>query len=536
MGREDPRILVIRLSSLGDIVLTLPALKALKTRFPGARVDVLVKARYRDLLQGHPHVDGLFVLREGEGIRALAGRLRERSHDIVVDLHANLRSRLLCLLLSAGTTLRISKRPLRRRLMVLLHRRFKRPVHTADLYLQTLRPLGIEARREVPRLTVPPEEQQEAQRFLEDHGLAGRRTLVGLHPGARWPGKRWPAKRFVEAGQRLIEQGRKSVVVFGGEGEEALAEEVARGIGPQAVAAAGLSLRPLTALIARCGLFITNDSGPMHLAGALGVPAVAIFGPTHPVLGFWPLGERDVFLTADLKCSPCSLHGDRRCPRDWLCLREVTVDRVVQAAGRIIAEKESIISEKKNEQVPSAADGSRPAVFLDRDGTINREVHYLSKPEQLELLPGAGEAIRRLNDLGLPVILVTNQSGVARGYLSEETLRCIHELLGKMLAGHGAHLDAIYYCPDLPDSGSSCRKPEIGMLEQAAREHGVDLRRSYVVGDMAKDIEMGRRVGARTVLVLTGYGQEAREKVRPDHVAGDLAEAVGWIERDRKRT
>jgi histidinol-phosphate phosphatase family protein len=209
---------------------------------------------------------------------------------------------------------------------------------------------------------------------------------------------------------------------------------------------------------------------------------------------------------------------------------------VVQAAERIIAEKESVISKKETEQDPSGAAGSRPAVFLDRDGTINREVHYLSRPEQLELLPGAGEAIRRLNDLDLPVILVTNQSGVARGYLSEETLQCIHELLGKMLAGHGAHLDAIYYCPHLPDSGSPCRKPEIGMLEQAAREHGVDLRRSYVVGDMAKDIEMGRRAGARTILVLTGYGQEARKKVRPDHVADDLTGAADWIEQDRKRT
>jgi len=162
-------------------------------------------------------------------------------------------------------------------------------------------------------------------------------------------------------------------------------------------------------------------------------------------------------------------------------------------------------------------------------------VHYLKSPDELELLPGSGEAIRRLNDLGLPVILVTNQSGVARGYLSEETLRCIHELLQKMLAEHGAHLDDIYYCPDLPDSGSPCRKPEIGMLKQAVRDHGIDLKRSYMVGDMAKDIEMGRRAGAKTVLVLTGYGQEAREKVRPDHVAGDLAGAVDWIERDRKK-
>jgi histidinol-phosphate phosphatase family protein len=109
-------------------------------------------------------------------------------------------------------------------------------------------------------------------------------------------------------------------------------------------------------------------------------------------------------------------------------------------------------------------------------------------------------------------------------------------VLRSMLAECGAHLDAIYYCPELPDSNSRCRKPEIGMLEQAAQEHHIDLKRSYVVGDMVKDIEMGQRAGARTVLVLTGYGQEAREKVCPDHVARDLTEAVAWIERDRKGT
>ena len=535
MGGDRLKILVIRLSSMGDIILTLPALKILKTRFPHAHVDVLVKARYRDLLQSQPQVDDLLVLEEGEGIFSLARRLRQRSYDLVVDLHANLRSRLLGLLLRAERTLRVKKRPLRRRLMVLFHRRPAPRVHTVDLYLDTLRPLGVEAGREAPRLSLRPNERQEADRFLDDLGPVRQKPFVGLHPGARWPGKRWPAERFIETGRRLTGTYRCGILVFGGEGEEALAEEVARGLGPDGVVAAGLSLRSLMALIDRCALFITNDSGPMHLATALGVPVVAIFGPTHPVLGFWPLGERDVVLTADVECSPCSLHGRRRCRRDWLCLRQVSVDQVIRAAEKILAGEETAISQIKINQPSPETESLRPAVFLDRDGTINREVHYLSRPEQLELLPGAGEAIRRLNDLGLPVILVTNQSGVARGYLSEETLQRIHGLLEKMLDEQGAHLDAIYYCPDLPDTGSLCRKPEIGMLELAAREHRVDLRRSYVIGDMAKDIEMGRRAGTKTVLVLTGYGPEARGTVQPDHVAGDLAEAVGWIERDRKR-
>jgi D-glycero-D-manno-heptose 1,7-bisphosphate phosphatase len=159
----------------------------------------------------------------------------------------------------------------------------------------------------------------------------------------------------------------------------------------------------------------------------------------------------------------------------------------------------------------------------------------LHKAEQLRLLPGAGLAIRKLNQLGLKVVVATNQSGVARGYLTEEELDRIHQLLREMLAENGAHLDAIYYCPEMPNSGSACRKPEIGMMEQAAKDLDIDLERSYMVGDMAIDMEMGRRAGTKTILVLTGYGEKARAKgIQADFVARDLAEAAQWIERDLK--
>jgi D-glycero-D-manno-heptose 1,7-bisphosphate phosphatase len=178
---------------------------------------------------------------------------------------------------------------------------------------------------------------------------------------------------------------------------------------------------------------------------------------------------------------------------------------------------------------------SHIGVFVDRDGTINREVHYLRKREQLELLPGAAQAIGRLNRLGLKVVVVTNQSGVARGFLTEEELGRIHQRLKEMLAEHDAHLDGIYYCPEMPDTESACRKPEVGMMKKAAGDLDIDLKQSYVVGDMAIDIEMGRRAGSKTILVLTGYGQEARDKgVQADFVAHDMAEAVWWIERDLK--
>jgi D-glycero-D-manno-heptose 1,7-bisphosphate phosphatase len=174
------------------------------------------------------------------------------------------------------------------------------------------------------------------------------------------------------------------------------------------------------------------------------------------------------------------------------------------------------------------------AVFLDRDGTINEEVEYLHNPEELRLIPDAAEAIHLLNQAKAPAILVTNQAGIGRGYYSEVAMQATHRELASRLAAGGAYLDAIYHCPHRPDEECDCRKPMPGMLKRAAEEHGIDLQRSFVVGDKVSDLEAGRRAGCRTVLVLTGYGPEEREALKsldfqPDHIGVDLLDAVRWI-------
>jgi len=178
----------------------------------------------------------------------------------------------------------------------------------------------------------------------------------------------------------------------------------------------------------------------------------------------------------------------------------------------------------------------RRAVFLDRDGTINREVGYLRDPTQLELLPGAAKAIKLLNENGFLTLIITNQSGVGRGYFTEETLHRIHEKLQNLLAKEGAFIDAIYYCPHAPDANCECRKPETGLLRQAVIDLGVDLKHSYVVGDKWSDLEIGHRIGCKTVLILTGYGRQNLAKCRGrkiDYVASDLLSAVYWIINER---
>ena len=182
----------------------------------------------------------------------------------------------------------------------------------------------------------------------------------------------------------------------------------------------------------------------------------------------------------------------------------------------------------------------RPAVFLDRDGTIAEEVGYLNHASRFRIFPFAAEAIRRLNGAGLPVVVVTNQSGVGRGYFPESLVRTVNELMTQQLAAVEARIDAIYYCPHTSADNCDCRKPKTGMLERAAREHALDLRRSFVVGDRYGDVELARNAQARSVLVRTGYGEgelawhSAKWSTQPDHVAEDLRDATDWILRQPK--
>jgi D-glycero-D-manno-heptose 1,7-bisphosphate phosphatase len=175
----------------------------------------------------------------------------------------------------------------------------------------------------------------------------------------------------------------------------------------------------------------------------------------------------------------------------------------------------------------------RRFVVLDRDGTLIVERHYLSHPDQVELLSGAGAGLRRLRELGCGLVLVTNQSAIGRGFFDEARLELIHGRLRDLLQAERVRLDAIYFCPHTPDDGCACRKPRAGMIETAAHDLNFDPRLSFVIGDNECDVELGRRVGATTILVRTGYGMKvaSETKVHPDYVVDDLAETAQLIER-----
>ncbi len=190
---------------------------------------------------------------------------------------------------------------------------------------------------------------------------------------------------------------------------------------------------------------------------------------------------------------------------------------------------------------------SKRAVFLDRDGTLNKDVGYPSCYSQLLIFPFSFEAVRRINQAGLLAVVMTNQSGVGRGLFNEGDLQGMHRRLSEDFVAHQARLDGIYYCPHYLQSleqryrqDCACRKPNTGMALRASREMDIDLRSSFMIGDKVEDVEFGRNMGAVPVLVLTGNGRESEKQLAeegrpPAYIAATLREAVDWVLKEAAR-
>lgn len=171
------------------------------------------------------------------------------------------------------------------------------------------------------------------------------------------------------------------------------------------------------------------------------------------------------------------------------------------------------------------------AVFLDRDGVLMEDANYVGDVDKVVVIPGAAQALRRLQDAGFKLLVITNQSGVGRGYFTRAAVDTIHAHLTEQFAGTGVRIDHYYVCPHHPDEKCDCRKPKPKFFLEAAREFGLDLKTSYMVGDRSSDIQAGHNAGTATVLVLTGAGREtlAKGEVKPNHAAADVGAAADWI-------
>lgn len=533
-----------------------PALAALQELFPMTEISLLVKPTIAELLRGHPALHQVLVYEDPgrhagiTGKWTLAGTLRRLRFDLAILFQNAFEAALLTFL--AGIPRRYGYATDGRGFLlsdpITVPERTKIG-HQVQYYVELLRPLGSEGPAGSPRLFLSNEEEQATDRRLAESGIAESDLLVGLNPGSTYGGaKRWLPERFAETADRLIrEQGAHSgrrvrVVIVGARGEETLGDAVADRMQIKPVQLSGrTTIRELMAVIKRCALFLTNDTGPMHIAAAFGVPVVALFGPTDSRTTS-PFGNGHAIVRHPVECSPCLL---RECPIDHRCMTRISVDEVYEAAvTQLVIRSESRKSESPDSMTLRPLDLTTPlkgvTVFLDRDGTLNRDTGYVTTPDELELFPGVIEAVARLNRAGVRVVVITNQSGIARGLLDTSTLEQIHDRLRAILEAGGASLDAIYVCPHSPDEGCACRKPGTALVERAVADLGLDLSGAYMVGDQKRDMDLASGVGAKSLLVTTGPTSAQAltdlqaEGRQPDYVASGLIEAVEWILEDVK--
>ncbi len=372
-GREFERILLIKLSAMGDVVQTMPVLNKLRARYPAARLDWLATPAFAELLRHNPKITNVLEFTREEwrppwrlapfaGAARLAAALRAARYDLVLDLQGQFRSAVFARL--TGAPVRIGfDRPraqawdaAARRLpeearkhawqgaregsWLAYTARIKLPtldLHAVDRYLSVGPMLGLDQGPADFSFPLPQAAHERIDVLLRRHGIGGaRKNLVVMAPGANWETKRWNGGKFAEVARHFLQR-RYAVMLIGTAGERAVCAEVAR-LAPGVLDLAGATtLSELAALIRRAALCVTNDSGPMHLAVALDRPVVSIFGPTDTV---WagPYGRADAVVEANVPCAPCYLRRLSRCPHAQACMQEVTARAVIERAQKILGQ------------------------------------------------------------------------------------------------------------------------------------------------------------------------------------------------------
>jgi len=538
-------ILVRGVNWIGDAVMTLPALRSLRKTTPETKISLLVKPWVSPIFERDPNVDEIIIY--GDEYRGIIGKVKlsrtlNRKGFCSTILFQNAFDAALITFL-AGIKQRIGYN--RDGRGILLTEAVSVPknineMHHVRYYLNLLEQIGIKAEYSEPYLYLSLDERLHARSLLKEM----RRPVLGINPGATYGStKRWFPERFAEIANWFIKDTNGSVVIFGGRNEVEIAQEIEYFLkrqqsekqtifnGHQALVAMKVdqsfnsslirlrrthhsllnlagktSLRELISLISECDVFVTNDSGPLHIAYAVGTSLVAIFGSTDPKLTGPPPGSdggSNVVVSPDISCSPCF---ERTCKtNDMRCMYAILSEDVYHGIKKVLPH--------------------RPAVFFDRDGTLCRDAGYLSQYDELKIFTDI-ESVRLLKGKGFKLIGITNQSGVAKGLIEEDFVKEVNTIF---IERYG--FDDFYYCPHNPEENCPCRKPEPGMLFRTRAEHGIDLKRSYLVGDKDTDMFLARTAGAKGILVKTG---QCKESSCADFVAEDVKGAVNFIIRDSR--
>jgi heptosyltransferase-2 len=327
------RILLIRFGSLGDVVLTTPAIRAIREAFPDAYIAMLVGDRSVDIVSENSRLDEVISFRrDAKGIselRRVATVLKERNFDVSVDMQRKFRSSLLAYL--SGAELRIGyHRP--GGLLCTVRIPDNENKHAVDRNLGLLKPLGIEAGLREPEMFLSHADQDYAHSVFQKWGLASMSPIIGMFPGAGWRHRCWPAERFAAIGDLAAEEYGSGVVIFGGPGEDDIVDDVAGKMSaPAVVIKDRMTLRQLGAMIKKCDLFLSNDTGPMHISVAVGTPTIGLFGPGNHIK-FQPIGDKHTLVRKDVPCSPCKQFTDK-C-KDNICMKLITVDEVWEEVNK----------------------------------------------------------------------------------------------------------------------------------------------------------------------------------------------------------
>jgi lipopolysaccharide heptosyltransferase II len=332
------KILVVRLSSIGDIILTTPLLRSLKNNLPKAQITFVVKKQYEELLATSPYVDYLVTFEKKEGfggLQRLKRYLAEQGFDIYIDIHKNWRSRYLGLCLPIKKSTTYSKYIFKRTLLIGFKiNLFEQIIPVYQRYFESVRDFGIQYDGLGTQIFVPDIKSDKVREMLSSKGYSFDDPLVIVCPSATYSNKRWKKNGFIETAQYLIKHQSVYIVVHGGQEDIPLCSQIASAIGKRVVSMAGmLSLSESAALLKFSSLVIANDSGLLHLAQSQKRPVIGIYGPTTREFGYFPIEENSTVIETDLNCRPCTHNGLNKCPRKhFRCMNDITAEKVIQAA------------------------------------------------------------------------------------------------------------------------------------------------------------------------------------------------------------
>ncbi len=341
MSQASGKICIIRLGSLGDLVLMVPMLRALRSAFPSKEIHLVCKEKYAGLFDGGGLVDSLIPVRRGDlrEIVDLRSALGRGGYEALVDAHGVIRSRLLLLALRAPTKIRIRKNEIEKAALIVGKMNLYRRVTTqTERYAELARKLGAEIREPYAELPVPPGAVRTAEAACARAGRGGK-PLIAFAPGARWPTKRWPAELFARLIFEASARGLDPLLIGGAEDAATNAEVAALSRSSPLDLTGSLSIIESAAVLKRCGALVTNDSAPLHLAEAVGTPVIAFFGPTVREFGYFPRLAASTALETALPCRPCSRNGKRACPYGTKeCLASIEPATALDALLRTLGE------------------------------------------------------------------------------------------------------------------------------------------------------------------------------------------------------